>query len=175
MNSVMDDSRLLTLPSNERIRLLPHMKVGRLVGPGGLHSLVRGFSCVCFQSVLLFLPGVELSVEPLIFHKSPPRTSKPLTTYHRSHPHPPTTTQMIFEIRDLKFATPATATRAGILYISESRQWANMVASWLDRVAKPYAEKAKWKVLALSCAGSVLGLGGSLLPCRWTSKDAQGY
>ena len=26
MNSVMDDSRLLTLPSNERIRLLPHMK-----------------------------------------------------------------------------------------------------------------------------------------------------
>jgi hypothetical protein len=27
MNSVMDDSRLLTLPSNERIRLLPHMKV----------------------------------------------------------------------------------------------------------------------------------------------------
>ena len=29
MNSVMDDSRLLTLPSNERIRLLPHMKVLR--------------------------------------------------------------------------------------------------------------------------------------------------
>jgi hypothetical protein len=27
MNSVMDDSRLLTLPSNERIRLLPHMRM----------------------------------------------------------------------------------------------------------------------------------------------------
>lgn len=27
--------------------------------------------------------------------------------------------KLIFEIRDLKFATPATATRAGILYISE--------------------------------------------------------
>eukprot|EP00878_Enallax_costatus_P012531 GHUV01013087.1.p1 GENE.GHUV01013087.1~~GHUV01013087.1.p1 ORF type:complete len:2750 (+),score=1040.15 GHUV01013087.1:633-8882(+) len=78
MNSVMDDSRLLTLPSNERIRLLPHMK-------------------------------------------------------------------MIFEIRDLKYATPATATRAGILYVSEGRQWHNMVQSWLERVAKPYAEKAKWK------------------------------
>ena len=26
MNSVMDDNRLLTLPSNERIRLLPHMR-----------------------------------------------------------------------------------------------------------------------------------------------------
>jgi hypothetical protein len=52
---------------------------------------------------------------------------------------------MIFELRDLKFATPATATRAGILYISEGRQWANMVSSWLDRVARPYAEKAKWK------------------------------
>jgi dynein heavy chain len=57
---VMDDNRLLTLPSNERIRLLPHMK-------------------------------------------------------------------LIFEIRDLKFATPATATRAGILYISEGKQWHNMV------------------------------------------------
>lgn len=79
MNSVMDDSRLLTLPSNERIRLLPHMK-------------------------------------------------------------------MIFEIRDLKYATPATATRAGILYISEGRQWHNMVQSWLQRVVRPYAEKAKWKV-----------------------------
>lgn len=53
---------------------------------------------------------------------------------------------MIFEIRDLKFATPATATRAGILYISEGRQWGNMVASWLDRVAQPFAEKAKFKV-----------------------------
>jgi hypothetical protein len=40
----------------------------------------------------------------------------------------------------------ATATRAGILYISEGRQWHNMVQSWLQRVAKPYAEKAKWKV-----------------------------
>jgi hypothetical protein len=64
----MDDNRLLTLPSNERIRLLPHMK-------------------------------------------------------------------LIFEIRDLKFATPATATRAGILYISEGRQWHNMVLSWMDRCA----------------------------------------
>ncbi len=27
VNSVMDDNRLLTLPSNERIRLLPHMKL----------------------------------------------------------------------------------------------------------------------------------------------------
>ena len=27
MNSTMDDNRLLTLPSNERIRLLPHMKL----------------------------------------------------------------------------------------------------------------------------------------------------
>ncbi|GBF96391.1 dynein heavy chain axonemal [Raphidocelis subcapitata] len=106
MNSVMDDSRLLTLPSNERIRLLPHMKArgprggglmqGRGQGAGG-----RGRWC----------GGA----------------------------------QMIFEIRDLKFATPATATRAGILYISEGRQWGNMVSSWLDRVARPYAERAKWK------------------------------
>lgn len=53
--------------------------------------------------------------------------------------------KLIFEIRDLKFATPATATRAGILYISEGNQWENMVKSWISRVVKPYAEKAKWK------------------------------
>ena len=78
MNSVMDDNKLLTLPSNERIRLLPHMK-------------------------------------------------------------------LIFEIRDLKFATPATATRAGILYISEGEQWNNMIQSWTKRVLPLYAAKAKWK------------------------------
>jgi len=54
MNSVMDDNRLLTLASNERIPLKAHMR-------------------------------------------------------------------MIFEIRDLKFATPATVSRAGILYISDSK------------------------------------------------------
>ena len=77
MNSVMDDNRLLTLPSNERIRVEPH-------------------------------------------------------------------TKLVFEIRNLKFATPATATRAGILYISESTQWENMVASWVNRVMPAYAKAAKW-------------------------------
>lgn len=78
MNSVMDDNKLLTLPSNERIRLLPHMK-------------------------------------------------------------------LVFEIRDLKFATPATATRAGILYVSEGQQWNNMVSSWVNRVMPEYAARTKWK------------------------------
>ena len=41
---------------------------------------------------------------------------------------------MIFEIRDLKYATPATATRAGILYISEGTQWDNMAQAWIKRV-----------------------------------------
>ena len=53
MNSVMDDNKILTLASNERIVLKPHMR-------------------------------------------------------------------MIFEIRDLKFATPATVSRAGILFISDT-------------------------------------------------------
>jgi dynein heavy chain len=70
MNSTMDDNRLLTLPSNERIRLLPHMK-------------------------------------------------------------------LLFEIRNLKFATPATATRAGIVYVSEKMQWKNMITSWIKRVVPP--------------------------------------
>jgi dynein heavy chain len=69
MNSVMDDNKLLTLASNERIPLKPHMK-------------------------------------------------------------------MIFEIRDLRFATPATVSRAGILYISDSAgtQWRSYVKSWIGQL-----------------------------------------
>jgi dynein heavy chain len=68
MNSVMDDNRMLTLASNERIPLLPHMR-------------------------------------------------------------------MIFEIRDLKHATPATVSRAGILYIStdEGYQWKSLINSWISK------------------------------------------
>lgn len=53
MNSVMDDNRILTLASNERIPLKNHMR-------------------------------------------------------------------MIFEIRDLKFASPATVSRAGIIFVSDA-------------------------------------------------------
>ncbi|GHP02344.1 dynein alpha chain, flagellar outer arm [Pycnococcus provasolii] len=53
--------------------------------------------------------------------------------------------KLIFEIRDLKFATPATATRAGILYISEERQWQNMTTAWATRYLPEYAKAAKWK------------------------------
>ena len=66
MNSVMDDNKMLTLASNERIPLKPHMR-------------------------------------------------------------------LVFEIRDLRFATPATVSRAGILYIStdDGTQWQSLIQSWL--------------------------------------------
>jgi len=69
MNSVMDDNKLLTLASNERIPLKGHMK-------------------------------------------------------------------LIFEIRDLRFATPATVSRAGILYISDVKgsQWKSLVKSWISNL-----------------------------------------
>ncbi|KAJ1633364.1 dynein heavy chain [Pavlovales sp. CCMP2436] len=76
MNSVMDDNRLLTLASNERIQLLSHMR-------------------------------------------------------------------LIFEIRDLNFATPATVTRAGILYIAEAGQWESFVASWVDEGKRHDTEVGK--------------------------------
>jgi dynein heavy chain len=68
MNSVMDDNKMLTLASNERIPLKAHMR-------------------------------------------------------------------MIFEIRDLKFATPATVSRAGILYIStdDGTQWRSLIISWVKQ------------------------------------------
>lgn len=67
MNSVMDDNRMLTLASNERIPLKPSMR-------------------------------------------------------------------LVFEIRDLQFATPATVSRAGILYISstDGAQWRAFLASWVS-------------------------------------------
>lgn len=41
---------------------------------------------------------------------------------------------MIFEIRDLKYATPATVSRAGILFISadDGTQWRSVIRSWLQ-------------------------------------------
>ena len=71
MNSVMDDNKLLTLASNERITLKPTMR-------------------------------------------------------------------LIFEIRDLRFATPATVSRAGILFISdtEGSQWRSYVKSWISSLNK---------------------------------------
>ena len=82
MNSVMDDNRMLTLASNERIPLLPHMR-------------------------------------------------------------------MIFEIRDLKHATPATVSRAGILYIStdEGTQWKSLINSWIAKKAFPDAASTILKAL----------------------------
>ena len=76
MNSVMDDNKLLTLASNERIVLKPHMR-------------------------------------------------------------------LIFEIRNLKFATPATVSRAGILYISDNDgyQWKAYVKSWIE--AQKYDKERK--------------------------------
>jgi dynein heavy chain len=76
MNSVMDDNKILTLASNERIVLKPHMR-------------------------------------------------------------------MIFEIRDLRFATPATVSRAGILFISDTAgyQWRSYVRSWIKQ--KKYDEEKK--------------------------------
>jgi dynein heavy chain len=69
MNSVMDMNKTLTLASNERIPLKPHMK-------------------------------------------------------------------MMFEIRDLRFASLATVSRAGVLYISTDggEQWRSLISSWVDNL-----------------------------------------
>jgi len=44
--------------------------------------------------------------------------------------------KMIFEIRDLRFATPATVSRAGILFISDTKgsQWRSYVKSWIQKL-----------------------------------------
>ncbi len=44
--------------------------------------------------------------------------------------------RMIFEIRDLVYASPATVSRAGIIYISTNTgsQWRSLIASWLKKL-----------------------------------------
>ncbi|KAI8812367.1 dynein heavy chain and region D6 of dynein motor-domain-containing protein [Cladochytrium replicatum] len=80
LNTVMDDNKMLTLASNERIPLKPHMR-------------------------------------------------------------------LIFEIGDLKYATPATVSRAGILYLNTSDLgWNPYVQSWLDK-REDAAEKSNLSVL----------------------------
>ena len=61
--------------------------------------------------------------------------------------------RMIFEIRDLKYATPATSSRAGILWISvdEGFQWRCMIQSWLSS-----------KVGLVGAVGCLVGAVGSL-------------
>ncbi|RKP21352.1 hypothetical protein ROZALSC1DRAFT_27237, partial [Rozella allomycis CSF55] len=80
LNTVMDDNKILTLASNERIPLKPHMR-------------------------------------------------------------------LLFEISDLKYATPATVSRAGILYINPTDLgWSPYVQSWLEK-REDAAEKSNLTVL----------------------------
>jgi dynein heavy chain len=52
--------------------------------------------------------------------------------------------RMIFEIRDLNFASPATVSRAGIIYISTNTgsQWRSLIKSWLLKLEAGDALKA---------------------------------
>lgn len=80
LNTVMDDNKMLTLASNERIPLKPHMR-------------------------------------------------------------------LIFEIGDLKYATPATVSRAGILYLNTTDVgWNPFVQSWLEK-REDASEKSTLSVL----------------------------
>jgi len=96
MNSVMDDNKMLTLASNERIPLKPHMR-------------------------------------------------------------------LIFEIRDLRFATPATVSRAGILFIStdDGTQWVSLIASWLRKLEATDVARGKLDVCFKTYVKQTL---------RWMSK-----
>ena len=100
MNSVMDDNRMLTLASNERIPLLPHMK-------------------------------------------------------------------MIFEIRDLVYATPATTSRAGIIYISvdDGTQWRSLIAAWVQKQeVADHVKEALSALMTLYANGSLDYIRKNIVP-----------
>ena len=86
MNSVMDDNKILTLPSNERIPLKEYMKM-------------------IFE--IRDLKSVNAPLSTLVLN-APSRIP-------------------------LRYATPATVSRAGILYISsdDGTQWRSVIRSWV--------------------------------------------
>lgn len=66
--------------------------------------------------------------------------------------------RMLFEIRDLRFATPATVSRAGIIYISTSdgSLWHSIIASWVqsqpEEVYSDQSKAATPRVLYFLCS-----------------------
>lgn len=90
--SQMDDNKMLTLASNERIPLKGHSESLRMQTERTVDQPAPAIS----------LPAVR----------------------------------MIFEIRDLVYASPATVSRAGIIYISTNTgsQWRSLIASWLKKL-----------------------------------------
>ena len=53
---------------------------------------------------------------------------------------------LLFEIRDLKYATPATVSRAGILYISDDKGYQRIcfVNSWLEQLCIKFNIKSEF-------------------------------
>jgi len=49
--------------------------------------------------------------------------------------------RLIYELRDLNYASPATVSRAGILYISDGSQWQWYVESWIQKREETEAQK----------------------------------
>jgi len=65
----------------------------------------------------------------------------------------------LFEIRDLRFASPATVSRAGILYISEDtgHQWRSYVKSWIQQEIKIEDQKRTLQQLFDKYVADTLG------------------
>ncbi|CAB1113053.1 unnamed protein product [Ectocarpus sp. CCAP 1310/34] len=128
MNSVMDDNRMLTLASNERIPLkasaTPHSNV---------HLIQRGH---CPLILHFARPSMAIPTKFLAL-QLPGKNRYALSV--NSNPQLQSHMRMIFEIRDLKYATPATVSRAGILYIStdDGTQWVSLIQSWLKNREEP--------------------------------------
>ncbi len=67
--------------------------------------------------------------------------------------------RMIFEIRDLRFASPATVSRAGILFISADKgtQWRSLVESWIKKLEVPEEAREVFRTLFVKyCADTLL-------------------
>ena len=100
---------------------------------GLLSKLLRNFSEVPDTNLKWLLLDGDLDANWIESMNSVMDDNKILTLANNERiplkPH----MRMIFEIRDLRFATPATVSRAGILYISDDsgHQWKSYIRSWI--------------------------------------------
>lgn len=128
LNTVLDDNKVLTLANGDRILMTPAMKVRPGWEQGGLGwvGAELGGKWTQWTGHSGCYPGL------LDAHETTLRLSH--TCAFLPLPHETNIpTQAMFEPENLANASPATVSRAGIIYVSDSELgWQPVVASWLQ-------------------------------------------
>ena len=118
LQTVLDDNKVLTLANGDRILMTPAMKVG-------WHARRDAMVLAHFCAVTKPWSSASHTTTCACHRNDTKVNSLPCPL------HPPL--QAMFEPENLANASPATVSRAGIIYVSDSELgWQPVVASWLQ-------------------------------------------